>query len=303
MRHESVYTFRAMGTRCSLHLFAASEAEAGMLAALAVAEVERIEKKYSRYDENSSLSLINRKAAVGDSVRVDEETAGLIDFAMACFDKSGGLFDISSGILRRAWNFSSRRLPADESITALLPCVGLEKLIWRRPELSFSIAGMELDLGGIGKEYAVDRLASILAAEGVTQGMIDLGGDFFVLGPRPGGAPWKIGLRDPDIAGRLIDTVPISEGALATSGDYERCITIDGRRYSHILDPRTGWPVPGLSSVTVLAPHCMVAGALSTTAILKGSDGVNWLSDLGVSHRWVDDQGRQGGDLPCVPPN
>ncbi len=297
-----VYTFRAMGTLCSLHLFAESEARAGVLGAMAVAEVDRIERKFSRYDQSSSLSIINRKAAIGETVRVDEEMAGLLDFAVACFEKSDGLFDITSGILRRAWNFASDRLPTDGSIASLLPRIGMDKLVWRSPDLSFSVAGMELDFGGIGKEYAVDRLASLLAAEGVTQGMIDLGGDFFVLGPHPGGNAWQIGLRDPDNPGQLTDAVAISSGALATSGDYERCLTVDGRRYGHILDPRTGWPARGLSSVTVLAPQCMVAGAMSTIAILKGSDGAKWLSGLGVPHRWVDELGRQGGELPGVSP-
>ena len=291
------YDFRAMASPCALQLFAGSRTQADMAAALAVAEVERIEKTYSRYRADGTLAAINRAAAAGEAVAVDDETAGLLDYAFACYAKSDGLFDITAGVLRRAWDFRSGRLPGRGSVEALLPLIGMDKLDWRRPHLRFAAPGMELDLGGIGKEYAVDRVATLLAADGIDSGLIDLGGDLFALGPLPDGAPWRIGLRDPHDGAKLIGDVALTRGALATSGDYERCLVIGGRRYSHILDPRTGWPVHGLSSVTALAPQCMVAGSATTIAMLKEADGVRWLSALGVPHWWVDDNGRQGGTL------
>jgi thiamine biosynthesis lipoprotein len=294
----SNYSFRAMGTTCSLQLFTASQMKSDMVAAMAIAEVERIEKKYSRYLDHSVLSDINRSALQGDEVVLDEETAELIDFAFACHQKSDGLFDITSGVLRRIWDFSGGIVPADHSVAALLPLIGLENLQWNKPRLGFSRSGIELDFGGIGKEYAVDRLADLILAEGIEHGLIDLGGDFFAVGPRPDGNPWRIGLRDPHCAGRWREQIALHGGALATSGDYERYVSIDGKRYCHILNPRTGWPVRGLSSVTVLAPRCMVAGTLTTIALLKGIDGIKWLDGLGVPHRWVDDRGKGGGTLP-----
>jgi thiamine biosynthesis lipoprotein len=245
------YSFAAMGTSCALKLFAPSRVEADMAAAWAIAEVERIEKKYSRYAETSTLSQINRVAGDGGTVAVDEETAGLLDFAFACYAKSGGLFDITSGVLRRVWKFSSGRLPDAAAVVALLPLIGMEKLLWNSPSLAFGVPGVELDFGGLGKEYAVDRVAALLGAAGIKHGLIDLGGDFFALGPRPNGEAWRIGLRDPNDAGQILGEVAVSGGALATSGNYERCLEINGIRYSHILDPQTGWPVHGLSSVTV----------------------------------------------------
>jgi FAD:protein FMN transferase len=271
-----------------------------MVAALAAAEVERIEGKYSRYKQGSTLSTLNRVAGCGGAVIVDAETAGLLDYAFACYRKSDGLFDITTGVFRRVWNFSSGHLPTDEAIRNLLPMVGMDKLAWQPPIVRFVVPGMEIDFGGIGKEYAADRLGTLLRAEGIEHGLIDLGGDLVALGPDPDDRPWQIGLRDPHDSRKIASEVAISRGALATSGDYERCLEINGQRYSHILNPYTGWPVRGLTSVTVLAPQCMVAGSATTIGMLKGCRGIQWLADLGVPHRWVDSNGRQGGIMPPV---
>ncbi len=286
-----------MGTRCALQLYAETDAAAGIVAALALDEVDRIEKKYSRYNPNSTISAINLAAASGETVLLDDETAALLDYAQACFQKSEGLFDITAGVLRRAWDFESERMPDPSEIDKLLPMIGMDKLVWHAPSLSFKNKGMEIDFGGIGKEYAVDRVASLLMEHGITHGLIDLGGDLFVLGPHPDGQPWQISLRDPLKPDALIGTVEIHQGALATSGDYERCIDFNGRRCCHILNPRTGWPVQGLSSVTALASHCMVAGSMTTIAMLKGQSGIQWLERLGVPHQWATNEGRQGGTL------
>jgi thiamine biosynthesis lipoprotein len=291
------YVFAGMGTSCSLNLFADSRHQADMLAALAVSEIERIERKYSRYKFDSALSVMNRAAGNGEIVTVDDETAGLLNYAFACHKKSGGLFDITAGVLRRAWNFHSGKLPDPHAVEALLPLIGIDKLIWEPPNLSYSVPDMELDFGGFGKEYAADRLAALLADEGMNHALIDLGGDFFALGPQIDGAPWSIGLRDPYRVETIMHTVALSQGALTTSGDYARSLEIGGRRYSHILNPRTGWPVQGLASVTALAPQCMVAGSVTTIAMLKGRDGIEWLSNLALAHLWVDENGTQGGSL------
>jgi thiamine biosynthesis lipoprotein len=120
------------------------------------------------------------------------------------------------------------------------------------------------------------------------------------LGPQPDDQPWQIGLQDPKDPGKSTVEVPLSHGALATSGDYERYVAINGTRYSHSLNPHTGWPVVGLSSVTALAPQCMVAGSLTTIAMLKGRAGIPWLADIGLPHFWVDQNGRRGGSLPPI---
>jgi thiamine biosynthesis lipoprotein len=295
------YSFPALGTVCEFHLHASDEAAADRAARAAETEVFRIERRYSRYHEDSVLSAINRVAESGGTIEVDEETAGLLDYARSCHRMSGGLFDITSGVLRAAWPFTDGRMPTQELIDALLPRIGFDKLEWRPSRLTFSRPGMALDFGGIGKEYAADRAAAACVASGIRHGLVDLGGDIHVIGPRPGGEPWRIGIRDPRQPGATIATVSLGGGGLATSGDYERFIEIDGRRYGHILDPRTGWPIRGLSSVSVVADRCLVAGSVATIAMLKGRDGVAWLESLGVAHLWIDDADGRGGPLSGFP--
>lgn len=298
--HLSRFPFSAMGTECTLHLYTDARHVAANVAAAATAEALRIEQKYSRYRSNSVVSELNRVADQGGSVDVDDETAGLIDYAFACYEKSDGLFDISSGILRRVWDFSGRRLPSPGSIAGLLPRIGLDRVVWRRPHLRFP-AGMELDLGGVGKEYAVDRVAEICRSAGIEHGLIDLGGDLRVIGAHPTGQPWRIHIRHPRAVETPMAILDVVQGSVATSGDYERFMEIDGRRYSHILNPRTGYPVHGLRSVSVLSEHCLVAGSLASIAMLKGRSAPAWLRDLGVQHLWMDESGTIDGNAPTHP--
>jgi FAD:protein FMN transferase len=176
-----------------------------------------------------------------------------------------------------------------------LPRVGLDKIAWDNSRLTFTIPGMEIDFGGIGKEYAVDRAAGVCAALGIHHGLVDLGGDIRLIGPHPDGTPWRIGIRHPRQPAVSMAEITLASGALATSGDYERFSEVEGQRYCHILDPRTGWPVRGLLTVSVITNECLVAGSLSTTAMLKGRDGVAWLKALGVRHIFMEDDGRVGG--------
>jgi thiamine biosynthesis lipoprotein len=285
-----------MGSPCELQLF--TEQESGADAAgSACREVERLEQLYSRYRPDSLLSKINRIASEGGSIKVDPETALLLDYADTCFRESGGLFDISSGILRRAWDFKTGKVAGPGELAALLPRVGWDKIAWRPPELNFPIAGMELDLGGVVKEYAVDRVAALLLEQGIESGIVNLGGDVRVLGPRPRGEPWRVGIRHHRKRDGVASLLEISKGALASSGDYERCIVVDGIHYGHILNPRTGWPVRTLAAVSVMADFCLVAGSAATIAMLKDDAGAAWLDGLGLPHRWTDVAGRSGGTL------
>ncbi|MFO1329705.1 MAG: FAD:protein FMN transferase [Rubrivivax sp.] len=301
MRSEAMQrlhlTFTAMGTPCEVQLAAPVAAHARAAAQRVQDEVSRLERRYSRYREDSDLSALNRVAAAGGSTTVDDETAALLDYAHTCHGQSGGLFDISSGLLRRAWRFGSGRLPDAAEVQALLPFVGWHQVRWQRPRLSFGRAGMELDLGGIVKEYAADRAAALLAADGIAHGLVNLGGDLRVVGPQPDGSPWRVGVRDPHDAQALLVTLALAQGALASSGDYERCIVVDGVRHGHILDPRSGWPVQGLAAVSVAAPLAVVAGSACTIAMLMGRDGIDWLGGTALPHLWVDAQGRRGGPL------
>jgi thiamine biosynthesis lipoprotein len=214
--------FKAMGTPCDIELFARDEAKARHAADAVIADVQRLEALYSRYKADSFLSEINRVAAIGGSIRVDDETACLLDYAVTCYEQSDGMFDITSGILRRAWKFDQAKLPEQSLIDGLLDKVGWHKVIWNRSVLKFSVPGMEIDFGGMVKEYAVDRAASLCYGLGIRHGMVNLGGDIKVIGPHDDGSPWRIGIRHPRSKDALLGTLLLYKGALASSGDYER---------------------------------------------------------------------------------
>ena len=297
------FPFSAMASACTAHLYGDNPTEVEAIAESAMNEVARIERRYSRYRSDSVLAEINDVAQRAGSIEVDDETAKLLDFAFACYKRSDGLFDITSGLLRRIWDFKSGRLPDRRAINDLLPRIGLAKVSWERPRLAFSVTDMEFDFGGIGKEYAADQAAAVCTALGIRHGLIDLGGDIAVIGPHPNLAPWNIGIRHPRDPEASIISVQVNHGALASSGDYERYMMVDGQRYCHILNPITGWPCHGLSAVSVMADQCIVAGTISTIAMLKGRDGVRWLSSLGLKHYFVDENGVGGGNMLVSAPH
>ncbi len=283
--------FHAMASRCEIRLAAASAAAARAVAEPALEEVRRIEAKYSRYRADSIVSRINAAAGI-EPVACDEETLALLAYADAVYASSGGRFDITSGVLRKAWDFRLGTLPSPHTLEALLPLVGWQHVRRDGASVMLAQAGMELDFGGFGKEYAVDRAAEILLAQGVAHGYVNLGGDMRFLGPRPDGAEWSIGIQHPRNAQRTIASVPFSRGALATSGDYERYFEAGGRRYCHILDPRTGMPVSYWRSVSVVSPMAIAAGSCSTTAMLLERDGLDFLEQSGLSYLAIDQDGR-----------
>jgi thiamine biosynthesis lipoprotein len=290
--HLIAVRFSAMASPCEVLLpatdaAAAADAPAALeLGALAAEEAWRIERKFSRYRDDSVVAMIHSRR--GRPVEVDAETAELIDFARRCYELSGGLFDITSGILRHAWRFDgSDRVPDAATVERLLARVGFEKLEWQRPLLTLP-AGMEIDFGGIGKEYAVDLAYDRLAARCPAPFLINFGGDLRANRP-PAQGPWQVGVERPDSernAGLLLD---LERGALATSGDSRRYLLKEGVRYGHILDPRTGWPVRDAPrSVTVAASSCTEAGLLATLALLHGAQAEAFLQEQGVRH-WVID--------------
>ncbi len=283
-------TFRAMACRNELSLYCNNRKTASAIARHAILEVDRLEQKYSRYLPDSIVSMINARAGL-PGIIVDRETAALLDYAQTCFHQSHGLFDVTSGVLRRVWDFASERLPEPEAVDEVLKLIGWDKLDWTPPRITLPVIGMELDFGGIVKEYAADSCAKLCRSLGVTSGLINMGGDIHVIGPRPNGSPWTIGIQDPGYPERVISSVELTQGGLASSGDYQRCMVIDGKRYSHLLDPTTGWPTRGLRAVSVVGPSCLIAGSTSTIAMLKGEEGKAWLDSTGMTYIWIDEQG------------
>lgn len=276
--------FLAMGGPCEV-LIDADDTPAVEAAVSEVAsEVWRIEDKFSRYKPVGVVHRIN--SANGEAVPLDAESTALIDFADTCHALSGGAFDITSGVLRRVWRFDgSGKLPSRRDVDRVLAHVGWRKAQWRRPTLQLR-PGMEIDLGGIGKEYSVDRAAMLLGQRGFGAALVNFGGDLRATGPRRNGEPWTIGIDNPrDTGGECLAGRSISGGAMATSGDARRFILARGRRYGHILDPRTGWPVrEAPRSVTAQASTCLDAGMLATFGILKGAEAERFLQAQGVPH-------------------
>ena len=278
---DFVFLFRAMATPCEVRIETSRRDEAEAAAAAAKAEARRIEQKFSRYREDNIVAKINSNG--GRAVELDGETAHLVTFARFCHELSDGLFDITSGVLRRIWTFDgSDRLPSDAQIKSMRRLVGWTKTRWQPPFLQLR-PGMEIDFGGLGKEYAVDR--ALAAAHACTQAplLVNFGGDLRCSGPRSGGESWKVAIESVDKSGEIAAMLELRSGALATSGDARRFLIRNGVRYSHILDPRTCRPVPDAPrSVTVAGQTCLEAGMMATIAMLKGRGAEQFLAKDGV---------------------
>ena len=293
------FRFRAMGSPCELKLHGESRAALSPIADRCVREIARLELKYSRYRDDSLTAAIDRSAGREEGLVVDDETAALLDFADTAHRESGGRFDPTSGVLRRVWDFRSKRLPEPEALAEVRKLVGWSKVRWERPRLVLPHPGMQIDFGGFVKEYAADRIASVCREAGLTSGLVDLGGDLAVVGPHPDGSPWLVGIRHPRRPGEAIARIAIASGGIATSGDYERCMIVDGVRHPHLLDPRTGESFRGgPASVSVTAPLCLLAGAATTIAMLHDeARSLDFLARLGLPHLVIGQDGRTSGSV------
>ena len=275
-------SFRAMGSDCEFHLCFEDPSDLHFVSKRMLGELERLESKYSRFRKDSFLSQINLTASEGEEIRIDDETQSLLAHAMNCFEQSEGLFDITAGRLNSLWDFKEKKVPSAEEINQALTVTDFTKVSWANGILSMP-AGMSLDFGGIVKEYAADTLAVLAKKLGVKYGLINLGGDIATVGYKPDDVPWKVGITDPRSTKTEIATINIYSGGLATSGDYKRFFIYKGERFSHILNPKTGFPCTGLRAVSVAANLCTVAGSIATIAMLKDeSDAIKWLNCLDI---------------------
>jgi FAD:protein FMN transferase len=245
---------------------------ATILAREAVGEARRIEAKFSRYRPTSVVSEINN-AAGGSPVAVDDETELLVRAALDLTTLTEGRFDPTVGVLRRVWNFKKAQVPSEAVIQALLPRVDARAVVLRNGAVQLAREDMEVDLGGVGKEYAADRVAELLKERGVESALVNFLGDVRTLGRRGDGQPWVIGVQDPRDRQRFRLAIRAqADCGVATSGNYERGFEVDGVRYHHLLDATTGWPSRGVASATVVAPTAFEAGQLATAAFLLGPE-------------------------------
>ena len=283
-----IISFQAMSCPCEVLIRTneEDESEVKRMASLSYAEAKRIEQKFSRYRDGNILYAINRSN--GAVVTVDDETAELLRYAGQCWELSDGLFDITSGNLRRAWQFDGQiAYPDKDLIAELVQTVGWEKVEFTGN--SFRLRpGMEIDLGGIGKEYAADKVAQMLFESTKLSLMVNFGGDIRACAPEAERCSWEVGIENPILGNRPIGVIELVRGAVTTSGDAHRCCFVNGQRLGHILNPRTGWPVVDAPrSVTVLGDYCTEAGLISTLALLQGSGAEEFLEAQGVTYHCI----------------
>ena len=277
--HHWQGTFSAMGSPCELLTDADDEQLAGQLLDIVSAEAWRVEDKFSRYLPGNIVAQINNSD--GDTIEVDDEAADLLDFAATLHQLSDGLFDITSGVLGKLWRFDgSDNIPDATEINSMLEHVGWEKLCWKRPQLTLA-PGMQIDFGGLGKEYAVDRAAVLVAAKTEARCLVNYGGDLVATGGSARATGWRVGIEVPeDESARAGHLIRLARGGLATSGDARRYVLRNGVRYGHILNPTTGWPIEGTPrSATVAADTCTQAGMLATLAMLNGEAAEAFLDE------------------------
>lgn len=284
--HYWQFTFTAMASPCEV-LFKVPAAHTPSIQTLAHqlhTEIQRIEHKYSRYNPTSWVHHINH--AQGQRLLLDEETQALIDFAHTCYQLSDGLFDITSGITRHLWTFNGGQAqPNLQAIAQLLPRIGWHRCHWQKPYLRLA-ADTEIDLGGIGKEYAADRALGLLTQWAQQHGqeaafLVNLGGDISCYSHPNSAEPWHIGLPQ---APHTTPQPPLAlfSGGVATSGDTYRYLWYQGQKLSHIINPKTGWPVAGAPClVTIVANNCTQAGLLATLAMLQGEQAEAFLQQEG----------------------
>ena len=284
------FPFRAMASPCEVVIGSLTREAAARIADQAIAEVRRIEAKYSRFTDHSVIARINARAA-HEPVELDDETHSLLAYASRIHEISGGLFDITTGLLQQAWDFRGARVANPSVLADLCKHVGWSRVDLGNGSIRLPSPRMRLDFGGFGKEYAADRAAGVLREAGVKTGYINLGGDLCAIGTRPDGEPWSIGIQHPRTPDALIASIPIADCALATSGDYERFFEHQGRRYCHILSPLTGQTVSAWQSVSVIAPQAITAGTTATIAMLLEDEALDFLHETRLAFLAVDANG------------
>ncbi len=277
-------SFQAMGGPCDVHLWLDQSADSKDIISRLKNEVFRLEQKYSRFLSTSILSKINRQELNGQPL--DQETAGLFNYIEQCYELSSHMFDPTVGILQQLWNFKIAQLPDQDLLNEAKRNIGWLKVGWDGTSVSIE-DGIQIDLGGVVKEFAVDRLCNLLRENDIS-GLVNLAGDIAVSAPPPNAESWKIAIQHPRQSGAIAE-IDIVVGGLAGSGDYERYIEVAGKRYCHILRPDTGYPAEnGLCSVSVLAENCLMAGTISTIAMLKGDQGIAWLNEMELPYLAFD---------------
>ena len=277
-------TLKLMGSRFDISVVANDTLKASYYINLAVEEISRIEKLISSWDPNSQTSEIIRNAGI-QPVKVDKELFDLIERSIAISKLTDGAFDISYASMDKIWKFdgSMKTMPSEKEIKESVAKVGYNNIIlYKENQTVFlKLKGMKIGFGAIGKGYAADKAKTLLISEGVVAGIINASGDMNTWGKQPNGDDWKVAITNPLNKNNAFALLPISNSAVVTSGDYEKYVNFNGKRYSHIIDPRTGYPASDIISVSVFAPKAELADALATSIFVMGTEiGLNRINQL-----------------------
>jgi thiamine biosynthesis lipoprotein len=261
----------------------------------AIAEISRIEKLLTTFDENSQVSAVNAQAGIAP-VAVDAEVFELIRRSLKIAAITDGAFDITYGSIdKRLWNFdrTMQQLPDTDTARKMIRLINYRNVLLdeQAGTVMLKEKGMRIGFGGIGKGYAADRAKALLQEQGVTSGIVNASGDLVAWGHDASGQPWKVGIADPDHADQPFSYLPISDMAIATSGNYEKYVVIGGKKYSHTINPRTGLPVTGIKSVTIIAPNAELADAMTTPVMIRGiKAGLGMINQIrGLACILIDD--------------
>lgn len=273
-----------MGSRFDITVVANDSIQANEYIDTAVAEISRIEKLISSWDNNSQTSEINRNAGI-KPVKVDKELFDLIERTIGISKLTDGAFDISYASMDRIWKFdgSMTKMPSKEKIIASVEKVGYQNIVLdkKNSTVFLKLERMKIGFGAIGKGYAADMAKTLLISKGVNSGIINASGDMNTWGKQPNGNEWKVAITNPMNKNKVFALLPITDGAVVTSGNYEKYVNFNGKRYTHIIDPRTGYPSTGIISVTVFAPKAELADALATSVFVMGKEaGLDRINQL-----------------------
>ncbi|MDQ7051311.1 MAG: FAD:protein FMN transferase [Enterobacterales bacterium] len=279
-------SFKAMASPCEVLLRDCDASTSQAIALLASSETRRIEQKYSRYIKGNLVDRLNHSNA--NKVSIDQETKQLLDYAGNLYQLSDGLFDITSGVLRQAWQFKpGSTLPTDSQVQSLLALIGFEKIKYNQHHFCMP-ERMQIDWGGMVKEYAVDKVADLISSSFTDHAfdlLVNFGGDLRAINRSTTSENWMVGVEQVEQTKQTEKTIGLANGAIATSGTLKRYFIANGKNYSHILNPKTGYPIQGLPrSITTFAPCCVLAGSYSSLAMLQGSNAETFLLQEGIKN-------------------
>ena len=280
-----------MGSSFHLIVVEKDDPTAGERLREGVEEIKRIEALITEFSDHSQTALLNKNAGV-HPVPVEEEVYQLIQRCLRLSALTQGAFDISAVALRSLYNFKERQasLPDPAILSATLPLVGYRSILASEGRVFLAKKGMRIGFGAIGKGYAADRLRAQWKASGVPAGVINASGDLSAWGLQPDGSPWKVGIADPRDPSRILLWLPVADAAVATSGNYEQFFEIEGVRYSHNIDPRTGIPVREIKSATIISPSAELSDALATAVTVMGVEtGLHLIQQLPDTHGIIID--------------